>query len=65
MSELILDDGENSDDDTVIMDEGNEETNASLLDNITGHFQNNVFVNPILSTSTERGRGKGRHFVFW
>ena len=65
MSELILGDGNKSDDETVIIGDGNEETNAGLLEDVTDYFQNNVFVDPIPSTSTGRRRGKcGQIVVF-
>ena len=63
MSELILGDGNNSDDETVIIGDGNEETNSGLLEDVTDYFQNNVFVDPIPSTSTGRGRGKVGHII--
>ena len=63
MSELFLGDGNNSDDETVIIGDGNEETKAGLLEDVTDYFQNNVFVDPIPSTSTGRGRGKGGHII--
>ena len=63
MSELILGDGNNSNDETVIIGDGNEETNSGLLEDITDYFQNNVFVDPIPSTSTGRGRGKVGHII--
>ena len=63
MSELILGDGNKSDDEIVIKGDSNEETNAGLLEDVTDYFQNNVFVDPIPSTSTGRGRGKGGHII--
>ena len=63
MSELILGNGNNSDDETVIIGDGNEETNAGLLEDVTDYFQNNVFVDPVPSTTTGRGHGKRGHIL--
>ena len=49
-------DGDTSDDDTVRIGDGDEETNAGLPDEDT-NYPNYVCFDPIPSTSTGRGRG--------
>ena len=52
-------DGDTSDDDTVIMGDGDEQTKAGLPDD-DSDYPPDVLIDPIPSTSTGRGRGRGR-----
>ena len=56
----ILGNGDTSNDNTVRMGDGDEETNTGLPDEDT-NYPNYVCFDPILSTST--GWGRGTHWI--